>query len=105
MLENRPSGPAGRRARWLLILSFLLLMALTTVTVSAQGTAAEPDPLQPTNETGIPDETLRLEPTILSETRSGDATNITIEIPVGEMCIRDRSDRGQTRPAGPWPPA
>nr|MBP8950200.1 hypothetical protein [Promineifilum sp.] len=78
MLENRPSGPAGRRARWLLILSFLLLMALTTVTVSAQGTAAEPDPLQPTNETGIPDETLRLEPTILSETRSGDATNITI---------------------------
>jgi hypothetical protein len=83
MFEYRSTGRGGRHARWLLILSFVLLMALTTVTVSAQGETSEPDPLQPSNETGIPDETLRLEPIILSETRSGDATNITIEIPVG----------------------
>ena len=83
MFEYRSTGPGGRHARWLLILSFLLLMALTTVTVSAQGETHEPDPLQPTNETGIPDETLQQEPIILSETRSGDATNISIEIRVG----------------------
>ena len=83
MSEYRPTGQASRRARGLLTLLLVLLMALTTVAVSAQDAGNEPDPLQPTNETGIPDETLHLEPTILSETRSGDATNITIDIPVG----------------------
>ena len=83
MSEYLPTGQASRRARGLLTLLLVLLMALTTVAVSAQDAGNEPDPLQPTNDTGIPDETLQLEPTIVSETRSGDATTITIDVPVG----------------------
>ncbi len=64
---------AGRRALALLVL--LLLVTLTTVTVGAQAT--------PDSPTDIPDAELQLEPVILSETRSGDATTVTIEIPVG----------------------
>jgi len=67
-----PSG-AGRRALALVVLA--LLIALTTVSVGAQGTPDAP--------TDIPDTELQLEPVILSETRDGDATTVTIEIPVG----------------------
>ncbi len=73
MSDFVPFRGAGRRALALLVL--LLLVALTTVTVGAQGT-----PDAPTN---IPDAALQLEPTVLSESRSGDATTVTIEIPVG----------------------
>ena len=83
MLKYRPTHPAGRRAYGLLTVLLLLLMTLASATVSAQGVVAEPDPLQPTNETGIPDASLQMEPVILSETRQGDATTITLEIPVG----------------------
>ena len=83
MFNNHPTHRAGRRARWLLVVLALLLMTLASATVSAQDVAAEADPLQPTNETGIPDTDLQMEPVILSETRDGDATTITLEIPVG----------------------
>ena len=83
MLKYRPTHPAGRRAHGLLTVLLLLLMTLASATVSAQGVVAEPDPLQPTNETGIPDASLQMEPIILSETRQGDATTITLDIPVG----------------------
>lgn len=82
MSNNRPTFPAGQRARGLLIVLLVLLMTMATA-VSAQDATREPDPLEPTNETGISDETLQLEPIILSETRDGDATTVTIEIPVG----------------------
>ena len=83
MLKYRPTHTAGQRARGLLIVLLLFLMTLATATVSAQDGGNEPDPLKPTNETGIPDVSLQMEPVILSETRQGDAATITLEIPVG----------------------
>ena len=82
MSNTPPTGPAGQRARGLLIVLLVLLMTMATA-VSARDATREPDPLEPANETGIPDEALQLEPIVLSETRSGDVTTVTIEIPVG----------------------
>lgn len=73
MFDSATSRGAGRRA--LALLALLLLIALTTATVGAQDT--------PDSPTNIPDAELQLEPVILSETRNGDATTVTIEIPVG----------------------
>ena len=83
MSTYQPTRTAGQRARGLFIVLLLMLLTLATATVSAQDVGQEPDPLEPTNETGILDESLQMEPVILSETRQGDATTITLEIPVG----------------------
>jgi len=66
----------GRRVWPRLVPFFLLLLALSAGPVArAQETAGdEPNP---------PDTALAMEPVILGESRSGDATTITIEIPIG----------------------
>ena len=70
-----PTRPGRRQARFRLLLLFLLLVGLVVPVAQAQESNADtPNPT---------DEELALEPRVLSETRDGDATTITIEIPVG----------------------
>lgn len=82
MSKNLPIARGGRRSVVLLILA--LLLALTSMVAAAQGdtpdvTAAQDTPDQPNSMT---DADLQLEPIILEEVLVGDATTVTIEIPV-----------------------
>lgn len=74
----QPHLRPGRRARLsVLTLLMILLLAMTAATAPAQEEAAEET--YPTDA----EVAATLEPIVLSETRRGDVTTITLEIPVG----------------------
>lgn len=70
--------PSRRSGRWTRLLTLLLLLLTIAMTASAALAQDETD-----GEPNPPDSELQLEPRIISETRRGDVTTVTIEIPVG----------------------